>query len=154
MERLSLKEEIIIKDIRNLFIDSKKNQPTLQLKMQLTITNNLISSTYNGNEHVMHSKNDNMEIMIDDEADEVIKEIFDSLKNRHQNNLESMNDGEFFFDYIQLFHYKCHKINPNCGRLYIDSLDYIKNKNTAINPINKKDKKCFQYAVTVALNQE
>ena len=82
MERLSLKEEIIIKDIRNLFIDSKKNQPTLQLKMQLTITNNLISSTYNGNEHVMHSKNDNMEIMIDDEADEAIKEIFDSLKNR------------------------------------------------------------------------
>ena len=48
MERLCLKEEIIIKDIRNLFIDSKKNQPTLQLKMQLTITNNLISSTYNG----------------------------------------------------------------------------------------------------------
>ena len=135
MERLSLKEEIIIKDIRNLFIDQKKNQPTLQLKMQLTITNNLISSTYNANEHEMHSENDNMEIMIDDEADEVIKEIFDSLKNRYQNNLESMDDGEFFFDYIPLFHYKCHKINPNCGRLYIDSPDWIKNKNTAIKKI-------------------
>ena len=38
----------------------------------------------------MHSKSDNIEIMINDEADEVIKELFDSLKNRYQNNLESM----------------------------------------------------------------
>ena len=37
---------------------------------------------------------------------------------------------------------------------YIDSPDWIKNKNLTINPINKKDNKCFQYAVTVALNYE
>ena len=30
----------------------------------------------------MHLKGDNIEIMINDEQDEVIKEIFDSLKNR------------------------------------------------------------------------
>ena len=29
-----------------------------------------------------------------------------------------------------------------------------KNKKATINPINKKDSKCFQYAVTVALNYE
>ena len=29
-----------------------------------------------------------------------------------------------------------------------------KSKQTAINPINKKDNKCFQYTVTVALNHE
>ena len=34
----------------------------------------------------MHSKSDNIEIMISDEADEVIKKLFDSLKNRYQNN--------------------------------------------------------------------
>ena len=28
--------------------------------------------------------------MINDEADEFIKKVFDSLKNRYQNNLESM----------------------------------------------------------------
>ena len=38
----------------------------------------------------MHSKTNNIEILINDEADEVIKELFDSLKNRHQNNLESI----------------------------------------------------------------
>ena len=37
----------------------------------------------------MHSKSDYIEIMINDEADEVIKGLFDSLKNRYQNNLES-----------------------------------------------------------------
>ena len=31
----------------------------------------------------MHSKSDQMEIMINDEADEFIKELFDSLKNKY-----------------------------------------------------------------------
>ena len=53
--------------------------------------------------------------MINDEADEVIKELFDSLRNRYQNNLELMKGAEFFSEYIQLLFYKCHKINPNSG---------------------------------------
>ena len=38
----------------------------------------------------MHSIVDNIEIMINDEADEVIKQFSESLKNRYQNHLESM----------------------------------------------------------------
>ena len=68
----------------------------------------------------MHSKNDNIEIMINDEADEVIKELFVSLRNRYQNNLESMKGNKFVFDYFNLLYNKCHKINPNCGGSYID----------------------------------
>ena len=103
----------------------------------------------------MHSKSDNIEIMIDDgKADEVIKQIFDSLTNRYQINLESMKSSEFVFDYVQLLYYKCHKINPNRGATYIDSLDWIKIKKVTIKPITKKDNKCFQYVITVALNQE
>ena len=63
----------------------------------------------------MHSKSNNIEIMINDETNEVIKELFDSLKNRYQNNLESMKGNEFFFDYVHLSYYKCHKGNPNRG---------------------------------------
>ena len=44
-------------------------------QIQLTVANNLISSIDNDEECVMHSKSDNIEIMINDEADEV----FDSL---------------------------------------------------------------------------
>ena len=46
------------------------------------------------------------------------------------------------------------KTNSNRSGSYIDSPKWIKNKNATINPINKKDNKCFQYALTVALNQE
>ena len=64
----------------------------------------------------MHLKSDNIEIMINDEVDEVMKELFDLLKNSYQNILESM-----IFDYVQLLYYKYHKINPNRGGSYIDS---------------------------------
>ena len=60
----------------------------------------------------------------------------------------------FGFNYVQLLNNKFHKINLNCGGSYIDSTDWIKNKKTTINPINKKDNKCFQYAVIVASNYE
>ena len=100
----------------------------------------------------MHSKSDNIEIMVSDEADEVINKFFDSLKNKYQNNLESVKGSEFV-NYIQLY-YKCRKINSNRGESYNDSPDWIKNKKVVITPIYKKDNKCFQYAVTVALNYE
>ena len=45
-------------------------------------------------------------------------------------------------------------LNPNHSESYIDSLDWIKNKKTAINSINRKDNKSFQYAKKVALNYE
>ena len=49
---------------------------------------------------------------------------------------------------------ECHKIYPNCGGSYVDHMIIsswlVKKKNL----INKKDNKCFQYAVTLSLNQE
>ena len=54
----------------------------------------------------MHSKSDIIEIMINDEAYEVIRERFYSLKSRYKDNLESMKGSEFVFDYIHLLHYK------------------------------------------------
>ena len=47
-------------------------------KIQLTISNNFNSSLDNDEEHVLHSKSDNIEIMINDEADEVMEQFFDS----------------------------------------------------------------------------
>ena len=43
----------------------------------------------------MHSKSGNIEIMINDKADEVIKEHFDSLKNTYQSNLETIKGSGF-----------------------------------------------------------
>ena len=52
----------------------------------------------------MHSKSDNMETMINDEADEIMENLSMHLKNRYQNNLESMKGSEFVFYYVQLLY--------------------------------------------------
>ena len=64
-----------------------------------------------------------------------------------------MKGSRFVFDYVQLLYYKCHEIKPNRGGSYIDTPDWIKNIKATINPVNKKDNKCFQYAVTVPFNE-
>ena len=63
----------------------------------------------------------------------------------------SMRGSDFIFDCV---HYKCHKTNFKWVRSYIDSPDSIKIKNATMNPINKKIKNCFQYAVKTVLNYE
>ena len=50
-------------------------------------------------------------------------------------------------------YYKLHKISLNRDGSYIDSPEWLKNKKATINPKNNDDK-CFQYALTVALNYE
>ena len=57
----------------------------------------------------MHSKSDNIEIMMNDEANELIEELFKSIKNRYQNKLESIKGSKFALDNFHLLHYKCHK---------------------------------------------
>ena len=48
------------------------------------MANNFISSTDIDEEHVMHSESDIIEIIINDEADEILKELFGSLKIRYK----------------------------------------------------------------------
>ena len=63
----------------------------------------------------MQSKPGNIEIMINDEALEVIKERFDSFQNGFKNDLISVKGSEFFFYYAHLLYYECYKLNPNRG---------------------------------------
>ena len=65
-----------------------------------------------------------------------------------------MRSSNFIFDCLQLLYYKCCEKNLKRGGSYIDSPNSTKSKKTAINPINKKYNKCFQYTATVALNHE
>ena len=44
---------------------------------------NFMSSKDNGNKRLMNSKSDNKEIMIDNEADEIMNQIFSSLLHRY-----------------------------------------------------------------------
>ena len=112
-------------------------------KTQLTIANKFNSYIDSDEERIMHLKNDSIKITVSHEVDEVVKNLFDYLKNRYPNNFQSMKGSEIVFHYIYLMYYKCHKINPNRGGSYVNYPDWIKNKKSIINPISKKDKKCF-----------
>ena len=99
-KRLSVEEYLnkVRPNLKDLINNVKKSDTW---KIQLTIANNVISSLGNDEGRVTDSKSNNIKIMISGEADEVIKELFDSLKNRYQNNLESMRDSEFVFGYLK-----------------------------------------------------
>ena len=62
--------------LKNIENDVKKSDAW---KIQLTIAINFMFSKDNDEEHVMHSKSYNLEIMINEKPDEVIEETFQSL---------------------------------------------------------------------------
>ena len=64
-----------------------------------------------------------------------------------------MKGSIFFIDNVDLLYYKFHKISFNLSRSYIDSPKWLKNKKATINPKNNDDK-CFQHALTVAINYQ
>ena len=101
--------------IKNIIKNLKKSGTW---KIQLTIVNNFFSSIDNDEDFVMHSKGDNIEIIINGKADQVIKKLFDSLKNRYPNNLELMKGSEFTFHYVQLLYYKCCKKSQSWRIIY------------------------------------
>ena len=62
-----------------------------------------------------------------------------------------MKGSDFEFDGVNILYYDFNKISINRGGSYIDSPKWIKNKKSTMNP-KKNNYKCFQYAVTLALN--
>ena len=57
-------------------------------KIELTMEINFMSSKDSNETRTMHTKSINIEIMIGNETDEIIKELFDSLLQRYQEGLE------------------------------------------------------------------
>ena len=73
--------------------------------------------------------------MIYDKIDQVIEEGFESLLNRYQIWLKtSIRDSDCIFDYVNLLHYKCHKINLKRVQTYIDSPKWTRNKKATKKP--------------------
>ena len=119
-------------------------------EIQSTISINFISSKDSNETRTMHTKSDNMEMIIGNETNEIIEEIFDSLLQKYQKGLEESMKGS---ELIDLLYYEFLKISLNRGGSYIDSPNWLKNKKATINPKNNNDK-CFKYAITGALNHK
>ena len=136
--------------LRELINDYKNKG---EWKIQLTAQINFISLKPDSDEtRVMHTKSDNEEFMNGSDTDEIIKELFKSLSQRYQEDLqEKMRGSDFAFDGVNFSYYDFNKISISRGGSYIDSPKWLKNKKSTINP-KYNDYKCFQYAVTLALN--
>ena len=64
-----------------------------------------------------------------------------------------MRGSKFIFDGVNALYYDLNKISLIRDKSYIDFPEWLKNKKASINPKNNDDK-CFQYALTVALNYQ
>ena len=101
---------------------------------------------------IMNTSSDNIEIMISDDNDVIIEELFKSFIQKYEENLQNkMRGSDFEFDGVNFLYYDFNEIRLNRGGSYIDSPKWLKDKRKTINPKNN-DGKCFQYAVTLALN--
>ena len=121
--------------------------------MQLTTEVNFISLKPGSDEtRIMYTRSDNIEIMFGDDNDDIIEQLFESLLKKYEENLQNkMRGSEFEFDGVNFLYYDFNKTSINRGGSYIDSPKWLKDKKSTINPKNNDDK-CFQYAVTLALN--
>ena len=136
--------------LRELINDHKNKG---EWKIQLTAQINIISLRPGSNEtRVMHTKSINEEFMNGSDTDEIIKELYKFLLQKYQENLqEKMKGSDFAFDGVNYLYFDLNKIRISKGGSYIDSPKWLKDKKSTINPKNN-DYKCFQYAVTLALN--
>ena len=149
---LTLKEYLtLIERYLRKLINYYKNKG--ECKLQLTAEISFISLKPGSDEtRVMHTRSDNEEFMNGSDTDEIIKGLFESFLQKYEENLqEKMKGSDFEFDDVDFLYYDFTKISISRGGSYIDSPKWIKNKKSITNPKNN-DYKCFQYAITLALN--
>ena len=113
---------------------------------------NFISSKDSEETGTMHTKSYNTEIMMGNELNEIIKELFKSLLQNYQNDLEiSMRGSESMKESAELLYNHLQNVSLRRGGSYVDSPKWLKQATTNLK--NNADK-CFQYALTVTLNYQ
>ena len=104
---------------------------------------------------VLYVKTKNVEITMDSGTNEIVKELFESIIKKYQELMEySTKNSGLILEGVELMNYDINKIAINRDGSYIESPTWLKSKKCTINPQNKNDNNCFQYALTVALNYE
>ena len=88
-------------------------------KIQLTMAINFISSKDSDETRTMHTKSNNVEIMIGSETNEIIKDLFESFLQKYQERLEeSMRGSEFIYDSVEVLYYNLNKTSLSRGGSY------------------------------------
>ena len=86
---------------------------------------------------IMHTRSDNIEIMIGDDNNDNIEELFRSFLQKYEENLQNkIRRLDFEFDGVNFLYYDFNKISLNRGGYYIDSPKWLKDKKSTRNPKN------------------
>ena len=123
-------------------------------KIQLTMKINFVSVLDRTQFQAMHINSNNIEIMISNETNNIITELFNSIFKKYQEGLETkMKGSSFIFYHVNLLYYHLHKVSLNRGGSCIDSPEFIKHKKSTINPQNNydDDNECLRYTIIAAV---
>ena len=112
-----------------------------ELKIQLAISAQFISSQNPEQFRIRHLNNKNIEIMSGSDKDDVVNDLLLTCKENYSNDLTRMDGSEYHFERVVLLRYKLPKISLRRVGSYNDSPKWIKNKMGTINAKNE-DYKC------------
>ena len=141
--------------LADLINEQKNNRDGFnESEIQLNMGVNFISTNDTGEFRTFYVRSDNEEIRSGDEKTNIINKLFEPFLSNYQKeeNISRLGSN-FVFEDVDSLAYHIHKINLKRGKSYIKSPEWILNKRATINPKNK-DNKCFQYAITAALNHQ
>ena len=104
----------------------------------------------------MYSVSKNIKIFMGNNTDEVIDRLFNTMLQRFQEAKEiSFERGsEFIFENVDSLFYYFQKIDINRSGSYIETPKWLKDKKATNNPKNTDDDNCFQYSITIALDNK
>ena len=143
--------KIIEPGLIKLINKHKKDNWKIQLTMKIIFTP---IEDFN-DKRALYLKTKNVEIMMGSDTNEIVKELFESIIQKYQELMEySTKNSGLILEGVELMNYDINKITINRGGSYIESPTWLKSKKCTINPQNKNDNNCFQYALAVALNYE
>ena len=98
-------------------------------KIQLTMAISFVSSKDSDETRTMHTKSNNVEIMIGCETDEIIEDISESFLQKYQEGLEeSITGSKFVYDSVDVLYYNLNKVSLSRDGSYIDSSKWLKSR--------------------------
>ena len=123
-KRLSIEEYLnMIRPYLSNTIDDHKDEWKIQLTMEI----NFISIKDSSETHPIHMHSKNIVILTGYETDDIIEKISRRIRRKNEKS-------NYTFDSVGALHYKFHKTSLDRGGSYIDSPEWLKNKEATINP--------------------
>ena len=134
--------------------NTNTNSNRAEWKIQLIMQNNFISVKDFEDTRTIYSASKPVEIFMGSNTENVIDTLFNTILNRIQQAMETLNErgSGFIYDSVGLLCYHFQRIYIVRAESYIASPNWIVNKKETINTKNEKYNECFKWSIIVGLN--